>query len=155
MELGPPAMDRRRRKGGISFFTLRSRSTRDQAVARLVGLRLWKSPVCVWVSLNTDFPTGEQWFPKGTHNARVYHRVQDYLLHLIYGILLMWQHIYWRKREKKQDSKSYLDSKSTIFEVINSFRLYDRVCIVSALNNLCCLIRMYHQCQISQPWFLA
>jgi hypothetical protein len=32
--------------------------------------------------------------PKGTHNARLYPRVQDYLLHLIYGILLMWQHIY-------------------------------------------------------------
>jgi hypothetical protein len=46
----------------------------------------------------------------------------------------MWQHIYWRKREKKQDSKSYLDSKSTIFEVINSFKLYDRVCTVSILR---------------------
>jgi hypothetical protein len=72
---------------------------------------------------------------KGTHNARLYHRVQDYLLYLIYDILLMWQHIYWKKREKKQDYKSYLDSKSTIFEVINSFRLYDRVCIVSALRH--------------------
>jgi hypothetical protein len=29
---------------------------------------------------------------------------------------------------------SYLDSKSTLFEVINNFRLYDRVCIVSALR---------------------
>jgi hypothetical protein len=36
--------------------------------------------------------------------------------------------------KKKQDSKSYLDSKSTIFKVINSFRLCDRVCIVSALT---------------------
>jgi hypothetical protein len=26
---------------------------------------------------------------KGTHNAILYHRVHDYLLHLIYGILLM------------------------------------------------------------------
>jgi hypothetical protein len=68
-------------------------------------------------------------YNEGTHNARLYHKVQYYLLHLIYDILLMWQHIYWRKMEKKQDSKSYLDSKSTIFEVINSFRLYDRVCI--------------------------
>jgi hypothetical protein len=30
---------------------------------------------------------------------------------------------------------AYLDSKSTLFEVINNFRLYDRVCIVSALTN--------------------
>jgi hypothetical protein len=36
----------------------------------------------------------------------------------------MCQHIYWRKREKKQDSKSYLNAKFTIFKVINSFRLY-------------------------------
>jgi hypothetical protein len=41
--------------------------------------------------------------------------------------------IFIEEREKKQDSKSYLDSKSIIFEVINSFRLYDRVCIVSAI----------------------
>jgi len=33
---------------------------------------------------------------------------------------------------KKKDFKSYLDSKSILFEVINNFRLYDRVCIVSA-----------------------
>jgi len=26
-------------------------------------------------------------------------------------------------------SKSYLDSKSILFEIINNFRLYDRVCI--------------------------
>jgi hypothetical protein len=39
-----------------------------------------------------------------------------------------------KKREKKQNSKSYLDSRSTIFEVINSFRLYDRVCIVSTIT---------------------
>jgi len=32
---------------------------------------------------------------------------------------------------------SYLDSKSTLFEVINNFRLYDRVCIVSALRASC------------------
>jgi hypothetical protein len=31
---------------------------------------------------------------KGTHSERLYHRVQDYLLHHIYGILLMWQHLY-------------------------------------------------------------
>jgi hypothetical protein len=63
-----------------------------------------------------------------------YHRVQDYLLHLI--IVFCWcGNIFIEKREKKQDSKSYLDSKSIIFEVINSFRLYDRVCIVSALTN--------------------
>jgi len=30
---------------------------------------------------------------------------------------------------------SYLDSKSTLFEVINNFRLHDRVCIVSALRH--------------------
>jgi hypothetical protein len=36
-----------------------------------------------------------------------------------------------KKMEKKQDFKSYLDSKSTIFEIINSFILYDRVCIVN------------------------
>jgi len=40
-----------------------------------------------------------------------------------------------KKEVKKQDSKSYLDSKSTLFEVINNFRLYDRVCIVSALRH--------------------
>jgi hypothetical protein len=31
-------------------------------------------------------------------------------------------------------TESCIDSKSTIFEVINSFRLYDIVCIVSALR---------------------
>jgi hypothetical protein len=30
----------------------------------------------------------------GTHNARLYHKVKDYLLHFIYDIFLMWQHIY-------------------------------------------------------------
>ena len=31
----------------------------------------------------------------------------------IYCILLMWQYIYGRERERNQDSKSYLDSKSS------------------------------------------
>ena len=38
-----------------------------------------------------------------------------------------------KKEIEKKNSKSYLDSKFTLFEVINNFRLYDRVCIVSAL----------------------
>ena len=29
----------------------------------------------------------------------------------IYYVLLMWQYIYGRERERNQDSKSYLDSK--------------------------------------------
>ena len=39
-----------------------------------------------------------------------------------------------KKEVEKKDSKSYLDSKSTLFEVIDNFRLYDKVCIVSALR---------------------
>ena len=39
-----------------------------------------------------------------------------------------------KKEVEKIRLKSYLDSKSTLFEVINNFRLYDRVCIVSALR---------------------
>ena len=31
----------------------------------------------------------------------------------IYYVLLMWQYIYGRDRERNQDSKSYLDSKSS------------------------------------------
>ena len=31
----------------------------------------------------------------------------------IYCVLLMWQYIYERERERNQDSKSYLDSKSS------------------------------------------
>jgi hypothetical protein len=42
--------------------------------------------------------------------------------------------IFIEERGKKQDFKSYLDSKFTIFEVINSFRLYDKVCNMSALK---------------------
>ena len=34
-----------------------------------------------------------------------------------------------KKEVEKIRLKSYLDSKSTLFEVINNFRLYDRVCI--------------------------
>ena len=40
--------------------------------------------------------------------------------------------------KKEVEKKSYLDSKSTLFEVINNFRLYDRVCIVSALRSITC-----------------
>jgi len=37
---------------------------------------------------------------------------------------------------QQNNSKSYLDSKSILFEVINNSRLNDRVCIVSALRAL-------------------
>jgi hypothetical protein len=47
------------------------------------------------------------------------------------------------EKKGEKDSKSYLDSKSTIFEVINIFRLYDRVCIVSALIGLALLMLLY------------
>ena len=35
---------------------------------------------------------------------------------------------------KKEVEKITLDSKSTLFEVINNFRLYNRVCIMSVLS---------------------
>ena len=40
------------------------------------------------------------------------------------------------KTHMKLPLRLTLDSKSTLFEVINSFRLYDRVCIVSALKTV-------------------
>jgi hypothetical protein len=52
-------------------------------------------------------------------------------------IMIFWwcDNIFIKEREeKKQDSKSYLDYKYIIFEVINSFKLYDRVYIMSALK---------------------
>jgi len=70
---------------------------------------------------------------KGTHSARLYHRVQDTSLHIIFGIFADVSAYLLKKEVKKKDSKSYLDSKSTLFEIINNFRLHDRVSIVSAL----------------------
>ena len=47
--------------------------------------------------------------PKGTPSANSI--IESNLP--IYYILLMWQYIYGRERERNQDSKSYLDSKSS------------------------------------------
>jgi hypothetical protein len=56
------------------------------------------------------------------------------IYYTLFMVFCWCDNIFIEERErKKQDSKSYLDSKSTIFKVINSFRLYNRVCIVSAL----------------------
>ena len=40
-----------------------------------------------------------------------------------------------KKEVEKIRPQVYLDSKSTLFKVINNFRLYDRVCIVSDLKS--------------------
>jgi len=67
-----------------------------------------------------------------THNARLY-KIINYILFIVF----CWcGSIFIEERGKKKDSKSYLDSKSTLFEVINNFRLYDKVYIVSALMSL-------------------
>jgi hypothetical protein len=54
-----------------------------------------------------------------------------------------------KKEVEKIRLKSYLDSKSTLFEVINNFRLYDRVCIVSALK------RSYSELHCNSSGFLC
>jgi hypothetical protein len=57
---------------------------------------------------------------------------------------------------------SYLDSKSILFELINNFRLYDRICIVSALRSSKYLPEVYigakrrlTKWEIGRPGYMA
>ena len=50
-------------------------------------------------------------------------------------------HVIFRRLTAIHYTCSYLDSKSTLFKVINNFRLYDRVYIVSALMVLAGLVK--------------